>query len=396
MNTTTEKSQLQSVAGFRSETSFDAIRYVISEVESENSRSLAGEKEFCSNEQFNMFVQRHLRLGDTTLTHEHWNRLVFYAAGEIQAEPDGRYSLQAIQQSPYGSAVLFLLLILIRSYGVGYATRIMHSSCRSLQIQHSEHDMAHAASFYLLSTDVQLRDGEGTESVPSVVLRKLMSPASTMMAIKLGIRCYIRNTVRSMYHTESFNPLNLNSIDANVDLYSTDNCVDYKLGSVYDQLQAEYLIELINSTDGFTDEEISFLQFWRSSEGQSVCCSGKNLRAQLRLLATHFGITERRSRTLYSHIIRKYRAKLGLSVNQRSIVLRDFKDKSVRSKVRNGLRNAQRTIKGGTVASIVEMPRVIDEISSHYVDYDDGQLLRQIAGTGDNIFATVKERMKPV
>lgn len=395
MQTSQVQPKLQSVTGFRSEAAFNALREVIYEVDAENSVSITGSREFNTNEEFNLLIQRYVRIPGLVLTHSHWNRLLFYAASEIKANKNNRYSLHAIQQSEYGAAVMFLLLLLIRSYGVAYASRLLYGNCRSLQVAHPEHDVAHAATFYLLSNEVDVNETTGPESVPSIVLRKLMEPASVMETIKRGIRCFIRNYIRSIYNTECFNPLSFESIDVHSDRYNTENCYGYGLEDPLEELQAQYLVELLNNTDGFTEEELKLLRYWRSEAGQAICAGGRNFRAQLRMLAPTFGISETRSRTLYSNIIRKYRNQLGISCNQEEILIVDYKEKYTRSKVKRGLIDARRHRKNGFRSpEMVRRSVTIDKIESNFVDYDDGQLLRSIAGTGDRIFANLKEPMK--
>lgn len=395
MKTSQAQPQLQAVTGFRSEAAFNALREIIYEVDAENSVSITGAKEFNDNEEFNLLIQRYVRIPGLVLTHSHWNRLVFYAAGEVKADEDNRYSLQAIQQNEYGAAVLFLLLLLIRSYGVAHASKLLYGNCRSLQVAHPEHDVAHAASFFLLSNEVDINETTGPESVPSIVLRKLMEPASVMETIKRGVRCFIRNYIRTIYNTEAFNPLSFESIDVHSDRYNTENCFGYGLEDPLEELQAKHLLQMLNNTEGFTQEELKILRYWRSAEGQSICAGGRNFRAQLRLLAPTFGITERRSRTLAANIIRKYREQLGITCKQEEILVKDFKSKATRSKTKRGLLDSTRRLKSGKGgAKVVLQKIVIDKIQSNFVDYEDGQLLRSIAGTGDQIFANLKEPMK--
>ncbi len=395
-------SQVTTPTSLRSEPAFDALWSVVNEVDAEASISIIGEKLFSDDIKFNAYLAKHMRVAGFELKWKHWNRLVFCAAGEIPKKY-GKYATADIQANPYGAALMFLLLIYVRTYGQGRAGQILYGDLRCTTMDNAAvREIAESAAFKLLAPQ-PLKRGK-SETIQSIVLRKLMNPAQLTESVKRGVRGFIKNQLKTYGHS-AVNPLKVAELPTCEELYTTEQVTELTSKDLTaDDFQFEYLQELINrSLELFNERELSLFKMWQENWGCKAFKSPTTFAGELVTLAPLLGLSESQARDAAASIVRKIRSTLMLSIRVRYLKLQDYVSKATKHRRKKNKNNATLVQYNKNPVAMTMMVLKCHEYQSPLVDHqvwgkygaadikDDFDILLEYARQGKSVFAIVKD-----
>ena len=394
--------QKAGTTGLRSEPAFDALWEVITEVDAEQSVSIIGEKLFSDDIKFNTYLAKHLRVAGFELQWKHWNRLVFYAAGEIPKKY-GKYQTEDIQENRYGAALMFLLLIYVRTYGQGRAGQILYGDLRCTTMDNAAvREIAEAAAFKLLAPQ-PLKRGK-SETIQSIVLRKLMNPAQLTESVKRSIRGFIRNQLKTHGHS-TVNPLKVAELPTCEELYTTEQVTELSSDNITaDDFQFEYLQELINrSIELFNKRELELFKLWQDNFGCDAFKSPTTFAGEFVAIAPLIGLSESKARDAAASIVRKIRTTMMISIRVRYLEIKDYVSKATKHRRKKNKNNATLVQYNHKPVAMAMMKVKCHEYHSPLVGHeiwgkygsadmkDDFDILIDHAHQGKSVFAIVKD-----
>ncbi len=379
-----------SVKSFRSEMAFEVLWEIHNELEAENAVSAKGNKLFHANVNFNMHMARQMRIPTYRFTAGDWNRLVFYAAGEIAQDPDtGRYSNPDVVSNRYGSALMFVLLTISNTFGTAYGHRLLFGYCKNFT-------SANPLNSIVEESVAKMLFGSNSEALSSIVLRKLLEPSQVIVAIKQMLKGSIRNRIRKFPSSgPEVNPRDFMILDSNAEVLTDESIISRKQRSYTpeDRMQLEHLMMLIDNAAELLDpKEKELIALMCSDEGRAIGKGKHSFESHAMAVAHLLDLQEYQTRYTAQKIVKKIRCSLGARFTTKSHTYKDFFHRSQRSRAFRGLIDASKASwSGKKPAAVVDVTRRRNVMISYLITPDDVELLLDAANDELINFASLKE-----
>ena len=346
---------------------------------------------FNTNPKFNIELAKYLGQPGFVLLNGHWDYLVYQAKQSLVPDAEGNcnYKATTIAADQYGSAVVYICMLLVFSYGEACAMRSIHALHPLQKPGSGLSAIAQDCAFKLVAHES--RYPQGYQLIQDAAISKQLSAAALKVHIRKMVQCAVVNYIKET------------TTQPEIHGFLFDNPEEYETAGddnfeVEDKLQLEYLREFMQRgiDDLATGDGVAkmVVDIYNSDEGRKLLRSAWRTDARVTFLTQLYRLmpltelTKSQTKAVHDEILASFHQLLRLSQDRVIQKRLRIKNPSTRHYVKSDRSrdNGGRRYEGSCQMETAEF--IETRIKSPYVTDEDYDLMVEAAQNDSFFFPT--------